>query len=179
MVKERLEVWAEDHGIDITPEKLDHFRCSPPPLDVEWTLEEQALFGASMIEFQYHYETHASSCFHKTKRTPQAIVCRFFYPRMIQLLESYITSKGDHVVTRLLGQEYYNMCNLLWARLFKANSDFQMLLNKEVGMIVFLRSTTVQGGFYPLRFCVCGAYFYCRDPNAQIIPPSIASNISI
>jgi len=134
-VKERLEIWAADNGIDITPEKLDHFRCSPPPPEVEWTLEEQALFAASMVEFQYHYETHASSCFHKTKRTPMAVVCRFFYPRLIQLLESYITVKGEHVVTRLLGQEYYNMCNLLWARLFRANSDFQMLLNKEVSKI--------------------------------------------
>jgi hypothetical protein len=136
----RLNQAAADLGVEITEQKLDHFRCSPPPDDVEWTVEEQLLFAASMLEFQFHYEGHASSCFHKTVRTPKAIVCRFFYPRMIQLLESYVSKKGKYIVTRLIGTEYYNMCNLLWARLFKANSDFQMLLNSKVINFLFIDS---------------------------------------
>ena len=138
VVKERLHQFAATAGIEITPEKVEHFRCSPPPTEVEWTVEEMVLFAAGIIEFQFHYETHASSCFHKTARTPRAIVCRFLYPRLIQLLESYVSSKGEHIVTRLLGLEYYNMCNLLWCRLLKDNCDFQMLINREVCIHLFL-----------------------------------------
>ena len=143
----RLNQAAAELGIEISEQKLDHFRCSPPPIDIEWTVEEQLLFAASMLEFQFHYEGHASSCFHKTVRTPKAIVCRFFYPRMIQLLESYVNRKGKYIVTRLIGTEYYNMCNLLWSRLFKANSDFQMLLNTKVSRrskILFIDSCELQ-----------------------------------
>jgi hypothetical protein len=67
-------------------------------------------------------------------------VCRFLYPRIIQLLESFINKKGKVTILRLLGLEYYNMCNLLWTRLFKSNSDFQMTINREVRDLFFLFS---------------------------------------
>ena len=137
VVTERLFQCAKELGVEINEEKMDHFRCLPPPTDVEWTNEEQILFAAIMLEYQFHYETHASSCFHKTQRTPKAIVCRFLYPRIIQLLESFINKKGKVTILRLLGLEYYNMCNLLWTRLFKSNSDFQMTINREVRDLCF------------------------------------------
>lgn len=77
VVRQRLEAFAEEHEIDISQEAIERFRCEPPAEsfeEVTASFKDQCLFAACLLEFQFHYETHASSCFQKTSRTPQVFI---------------------------------------------------------------------------------------------------------
>jgi len=72
----------------------------------------------------------SGSCFKFTYRTPNAAICRFLYPKLLQLLQSYIDGETcEFVAFRAFGLEYYNICSVLWSRLSKSNMDIQILVN--------------------------------------------------
>jgi len=99
VLKQRLEHFMDLHGIEISEQDIDYFRCTPPSTD--WRArgpKEEALFAWVLLEYQFHYEGHASSCFKVTSRTPKAIVCRFLFPRLTILLESFINNKGTAII---------------------------------------------------------------------------------
>ena len=99
VLKQRLQNFMAKKKIVITEEDIDHFRCTPPSEDyktpgTEEAWKEQALFAWILLDYQFHYEGHASSCFKVTSRTPKAIVCRFLFPRLTRLLEAFVNNRG-------------------------------------------------------------------------------------
>jgi hypothetical protein len=130
-MKLRLQKFIEQNGIIITAEDIDNFRCLPPPENYIPDAKEQALFAWVLLDYQFHYETHVSTCFKVTSRTPLGLVCRFFFPKLEVILKSFIDHNGEFRFLQLLGLEYYNMCNILLSRLLHTNSDTQVLVNSE------------------------------------------------
>jgi len=131
VMKMRLHKFMNYHKITITEEDIDNFRCLPPSANWIPDAKEQALFASVLLDYQFHYENHASTCFKVTSRTPSGTVCRFLFPKLLITLKSFVDEHGQFHFLQLFGLEYYNMCNILLSRLLHTNSDMQVLFNAE------------------------------------------------
>ena len=129
---QRIHAFAKEHEIDTNPLLVDEYRCKPPLLSAHGELSNTDLvyLALSLLDFQFHHETHTKSCFKITSRTPQGLVCRYLFPRISKLEQTCIQiSTGKVVSHRPIGCEYYNICSLLWTSLSKNNMDIQFLIN--------------------------------------------------
>ena len=129
---QRIHAFAKEHEIDTNPLLVDEYRCKPPLLSAHGELSNTDLvyLALSLLEFQFHHETHTKSCFKITSRTPQGLVCRYLFPRISKLEQTCIQiSTGKVISHRPIGCEYYNLCSLLWTSLSKNNMDIQFLIN--------------------------------------------------
>jgi hypothetical protein len=127
----RVEVFAKQRNIDITNTvKQEIFRCQPPSTEEgELTDEELVYLALALLDYQFHHETHSSSCFKITSRTPLGHICRYLFPKLARLLSSIIDIvDGKLISQRPIGCEYYTLCSLLWTRLSKNNMDLQFLV---------------------------------------------------
>ncbi|KAJ3229883.1 hypothetical protein HDU77_001502, partial [Chytriomyces hyalinus] len=128
IIEHRVRKFAADNNIDISPSAIDNFRCSPPSESFVQSPSELCLFAMNLLEFQFHHATHTSSCFKCTSRTPNGTICRFLIPKLSNLQESVLDPETCIMNSfRPLGLEYYNFCNLYWARLSMDNMDIQFL----------------------------------------------------
>jgi hypothetical protein len=146
VLRERIEAYAHENHINIDPIFVDQYRCSPPSFDQdgELTPTELVYLVLTMLELQFHHETHTKSCFKKTSRTPNAWICRFLFPKLANSINSYIDpNTGEFICARAIGSEYYNICSLLWMRIMKSNMDLQFTINGE-GRVVTA---------YTLKYC--------------------------
>ena len=130
---QKVHAFAREHKIVIDPIAVEQYRCRPPELPSEsGELSDLELIylALSLLDFQVHHETHTKSCFKITSRTPNALICRYFFPRLARLQATIIDLESGKVIShRLIGCEYYNICSLLWIRLTKSNMDIQFLIN--------------------------------------------------
>jgi len=67
---------------------VDKRSCSFHKLDLESPLDV-IIYSLALINLQYHYWHHAKSCFKKTRRTPTGEICRFFFPKIQQFMETH------------------------------------------------------------------------------------------
>ncbi|KAI8842434.1 hypothetical protein BJ741DRAFT_593061, partial [Chytriomyces cf. hyalinus JEL632] len=111
---------------------MDNFRCSPPSVSFLQSPSDLCLFAMNLLEFQFHHATHTSSCFKCTSRTLNGKICRFLIPKLSNLQPSALDPETCIMKSfRPLGLEYYNLCNLYWARLSMDNMDVQFLVNSS------------------------------------------------
>jgi len=129
---QRIHAFANERGIDTNPLLADEFRCNPPQLNDNDEMSDSDLvyLALSLLDFQFHHETHTKSCFKITSRTPCGLVCRYLFPRIARLEQTCIEIRTGKVIShRPIGCEYYNICSLLWTSLSKNNMDIQFLIN--------------------------------------------------
>ncbi|KAJ3221643.1 hypothetical protein HDU78_000370, partial [Chytriomyces hyalinus] len=110
VIEQRVRKFALENNIDISPSALDNFRCSPPSESFEQTPSDLCLFVMNLLEFQFHHATHTSTNLQESALDPETCIMKSFRP---------------------LGLEYYNLCNLYWARLSMDNMDIQFLINSS------------------------------------------------
>ncbi|KAJ3376356.1 hypothetical protein HDU80_004138, partial [Chytriomyces hyalinus] len=128
VIEQRVQKYALENNINILPSAMDNFWCSLPSQSFEQTPSDLYLFA--MLECQFYHATHTSSCFKCTSRTPNGTICRFLIPKLANLQESALDPETCIMKSfRPLGLEYYNLCNLYWARLSMDNMDIQFLIN--------------------------------------------------
>ncbi|KAJ3218299.1 hypothetical protein HDU81_000629, partial [Chytriomyces hyalinus] len=124
IIQSWVQKFALDNDIDISASAVDNFRCAPPSVLFLQSHSDLCLFAMNLLEFQFHHATHTSSCFKCTLRTPDSKICCFLIPKLSNLEVSALDPETCIMKSfRLLGLEYYNLCNLYWARLSMDNMD--------------------------------------------------------
>ena len=128
----RIHAYAKSKEIPTEDHLVDEYLCHPAELTKDGELSDKDLvyLALGLIKFQFHYDTHAKSCFKITSRTPSGLICRYLFPKLARLLQTYIDVLNGKIVShRPIGCEYYNLCCLVWTRLSKNNTDIQFLIN--------------------------------------------------
>lgn len=112
-------------GKELTDYQIDFIKCNSNPDRDHYSDELKA--SVILRDVQTHYWHHTPSRFKVTKRTPKALVCRFFKPVDANQDAAFY----DHfylVIHRPIGSEYVNSYKTITLKLLRCNHDIRLVM---------------------------------------------------